>query len=46
LPEVEKALLILAKDNELVEKIINDLFLRNRYHFENVDALRNIPFKC
>jgi uncharacterized protein YjbK len=34
LPEVENALLILAKDNELVEKIINDLFLRNRYHFE------------
>ena len=34
MPEVEKALLILAKDNELVEKIINDLFLRNRYHFE------------
>jgi uncharacterized protein YjbK len=34
LSEVENALLILAKDNELVEKIINDLFLRNRYHFE------------
>ena len=34
MPEVENALLILAKDNELVEKIINDLFLRNRYHFE------------
>jgi inorganic triphosphatase YgiF len=34
LPEVENALLILAKDNEIVEKIINDLFLRKRYHFE------------
>ena len=32
--EIENALLILAKDDELVEKIINDLFLRNRYLFE------------
>lgn len=31
--EVENALLILAKDNEQVEKIINDLIQGNRFHF-------------
>ena len=31
--EVENALLILAKDNKQVEKIINDLIQGNRFHF-------------
>jgi uncharacterized protein YjbK len=34
LSEVENALLILTKDREQVEKIIKDLILGNRYHFD------------